>query len=161
VPVVSSMGAAGKIDPTQLVLSDLADTSVCPLARELRKILRSKYGYPGEGPMGITAVSSTERRHWPRELTYDNGQGFSCVCPGGDALVTDVRENSHSCDERTLIDGTAVFVTGAFGLACASAVVNGLTASLMKHSKPAAAKQGTVSKTARAEQREPDGEQHV
>jgi tRNA A37 threonylcarbamoyladenosine dehydratase len=145
------MGAAGKIDPTRLVLSDLSDTSVCPLARELRKILRTKYDFPGNGPMGIQAVSSTEKRHWPRELTYDHGEGFSCVCPKGDALVEDVRTNSHSCDERTLIDGTAVFVTGAFGLACAGAVVNTLTAALMKQSKPAAAKQGTVGKIARAE----------
>jgi tRNA A37 threonylcarbamoyladenosine dehydratase len=124
---------------------------VCPLARELRKILRTKYDFPGEGPMGIAAVSSNEKRQWPRELTYDKGEGFSCVCPKGDELVEDVRTNAHSCDERTLIDGTAVFVTGAFGLACASVVVNTLTEALMKQAKPAQAKQGTVGKHARQE----------
>lgn len=151
IPVVSSMGAAGKLDPTRLAITDLSETVVCPLARELRKILRTKYDFAGEGPMGIAAVSSNEKRQWPRELTYDKGEGFSCVCPKGDELVEDVRENAHSCDERTLIDGTAVFVTGAFGLACASVVVNTLTETLMKQARPAQAKQGTVGKHARQE----------
>lgn len=142
-PVVSSMGAAGKLDPTRIRLADLSDTVVDPLARELRKILRTKYGFPSSGPMGILTVSSDEKRVWPKELTYDNGEGFSCVCPKGDDLVQDVRSNSHSCDDKTLIDGTAVFVTGAFGLACAAAVVNNMTAELMKSAPLARAKQGT------------------
>jgi tRNA threonylcarbamoyladenosine dehydratase len=147
IPVVSSMGAAGKLDPTRIRLADLADTVVDPLAREMRKILRTKYRFPGEGPMGIRAVSSDERRHWPKELTYDKGEGFSCVCPKGDEVVEDVRTNLHSCDEKTLIDGTAVFVTGAFGLACASAVVNDLTEKLRETAPAARARQGTVGKT--------------
>jgi tRNA A37 threonylcarbamoyladenosine dehydratase len=144
VNVVSSMGAAGKLDPTRIRISDLSETVVDPLAREMRKILRTKYGFPGEGPMGIAAVSSDERRAWPKELTYDKGEGFSCVCPKGDDFVQDVRDNSHSCDEKTLIDGTAVFVTGAFGLACAAHVVNVLTEQLRKTAPNAKAKQGTM-----------------
>lgn len=143
IPVVSSMGAAGKLDPTRIRINDLAETVVDPLAREMRKILRTKYAFPGEGPMGISCVSSDEKRQWPKELTYDKGEGFSCVCPKGDEVVEDVRANNHSCDERTLIDGTAVFVTGAFGLACASHVVNTLTAPLMRDAPLAVAKQGT------------------
>jgi tRNA A37 threonylcarbamoyladenosine dehydratase len=144
IPVVSSMGAAGKLDPTRIHIADLADTVVDPLAREMRSILRKKYEFPLEGPMGIAAVSSDERRAWPKELTYDHGEGFSCVCPKGDELVSDIRENNHACDEKTLIDGTAVFVTGAFGLACAAHVVNTMTAELMKNAPPAKAKQGTM-----------------
>jgi tRNA threonylcarbamoyladenosine dehydratase len=49
-------------------------------------------------------------------LTYDKGEGFKCVCPQG-------QNNLHSCDRRNVIYGTASFVTGAFGLACASWVV--------------------------------------
>ncbi len=127
IPVVSSMGAAGKLDPTQLRSADLADATVCPLARELRSILRKKYDFPVEGPMGIPVVYSTEHRHWPKALTYDHGEGFSCVCPKGDDEVKEVRENLHSCDEKTLIDGTVSYVTGAFGLGCAAVVVNTLT----------------------------------
>lgn len=151
IAVVSCMGAAGKLDPTQIRIADLADVTHCHLARELRSILRKKYGFPVTGPMGITAVFSLEERHWPKELTYDNGEGFSCVCPaatvtGGSAVddadddVQHIRENSHSCDEKTLIDGTVAYVTGAFGLACSSVVVNTLTASIRDQAKPASTK---------------------
>ena len=136
------MGAAGKLDPTRVRIGDLADTMVDPLAREMRKILRTKYAFPQDGPMGVTAISSDEKRVWPKELNYDKGEGFSCVCPKGDDVVQDVRINDHSCDERNLIDGTAVFVTGAFGLACAAHVVNTMTAELMNSAPLAKAKQG-------------------
>lgn len=132
VPVVSSLGAAGKIDPTQIAIDDLATTRVCPMARDLRKILRRKYDFPTSGPFGIDAVYSTEPRHWPRELTYDNGEGFRCVCPN-----RDTRE--FSCEHRNLIDGTVAFVTGTFGLFVASRVVNGLVQHLMDRNPPAAA----------------------
>jgi tRNA threonylcarbamoyladenosine dehydratase len=142
IPVVSSMGAAGKLDPTQLRTADLADAIVCPLARELRSILRKKYDFPLEGPMGITAVFSTERRHWPKALTYDHGEGFSCVCPKGDDEVKEVRENLHSCDEKTLIDGSVSYVTGTFGLGCAAVVVNTLTDRIREDAEPAQSKFG-------------------
>lgn len=130
--VVSSMGAAAKQDPTRIRLADLSRTFVCPMAREMRGILRKKYDFPRKGPMGIPAVYSDEPRLWPRELTYDKGQGFRCVCPK--------KSNEHSCDRRTLIDGTAVFVTGAFGLACASHVVNALVGRLPTQSPAAKAR---------------------
>lgn len=138
--VVSCMGAAGKLDPTQIRIADLSEVTHCHLARELRSILRKKHGLPTEGPMGIQAVFSLEPRHWPRELTYDNGEGFSCVCPAGDEDVKDIRDNLHGCDEKTLIDGTVAYVTGAFGLACSSVVVNTLTASIRHAAKPAKTK---------------------
>lgn len=140
IPVVSSMGAAGKLDPTQLRTADLSEATVCPLARELRSILRKKHGFPVEGPMGIPVVYSTEHRHWPKALTYDHGEGFSCVCPKGDEHVKDVRENEHSCDEKSLIDGTVSYVTGAFGLGCASVVVNTLTDVIREHAERAVSK---------------------
>lgn len=42
VPVVSSMGAGGRLDPTRLMVSDLMDTSICPLARKIRNRLRRR-----------------------------------------------------------------------------------------------------------------------
>ena len=138
IPIVSSMGAAGKIDPTRIQKADLANTYVCPLAREIRSILRQKYGFPRKGKMGVQAVYSDEKRHWPRELTYDKGEGFRCVCP--------TKSTEHGCDTRSLIDGTASYVTGAFGLVCASVVINTLTTPLMSDARPALANQGTISK---------------
>jgi len=42
VPVISSMGAGNKLDPTKLEVSDIYKTSVCPLARIMRKELRAR-----------------------------------------------------------------------------------------------------------------------
>jgi tRNA A37 threonylcarbamoyladenosine dehydratase len=98
------------------------------MAKDLRKILRKKHGF-GAGPFGITAVHSTEGRVWPRELTYDGGAGFRCVCPN--------RSDEHSCESRAVVDGTAAFVTGTFGLMAASVVVNRLVDAVFRSSRPA------------------------
>jgi len=73
-PVLSSMGAAGRRDPTRVRVADLADTRRCPLARQVRKRLRRR-GVDG----GITCVFSTEPPAPPREpdlgdRTYDRGR---------------------------------------------------------------------------------------
>ncbi len=121
ISVVSSTGASGRMDPTALRISDLADTRIDPLAQEVRHILRRKYDFPTSGPFGIAAVYSTERPQHPQDLHYDGDDGFRCVCPGG-------QNEHHSCEERRLIYGTASFVTGSFGLSCASVVIRSLTA---------------------------------
>ncbi len=61
----------------------------------------------------------TEEPIDPTDVGYDRGQGFRCVCPSGD-------NGLHSCEKRTRIEGSASFVTGAFGLACASVAVRAL-----------------------------------
>ncbi len=40
VPIIASMGAGNKLDPTRFEVADLAKTSVCPLARVMRRELR-------------------------------------------------------------------------------------------------------------------------
>lgn len=116
IPVICSSGAAARMDPTQVRVADLAETHTDPLAHQLRKIMRTKFDFPREGQFGIPCVYSAETPMEPVDLKYDNGQGFKCVCPQG-------QNNLHSCDQRNLIYGTASFVTGAFGLAMASWVV--------------------------------------
>ncbi len=123
IPIVSSMGAAGKTDPTQIRIADLSESKGCPLAREVRRKLRKDYGFPASGPLGITAAYSAEQRVWPKALDYDEGQGFKCVCPNYNP--------EHNCDARQLIDGSVMHVTGAMGFAVASAVVNTIAKPLM------------------------------
>ncbi len=136
IAVVSSMGAAGKADPTQIKVADMADTTDCRMAKEMRTILRKEHGFPEakQGPFGIQSVYSTEPRIWPKQLTYDNGEGFKCVCPH--------KSDEHSCDGRNLIDGTVSYVTGAFGLHLAALVVNDLVKPLMAEATAAADKHG-------------------
>ncbi|MFU8807072.1 MAG: ThiF family adenylyltransferase, partial [Bradymonadaceae bacterium] len=120
IPVVSCMGAAGKVDPSMIKVEDLNKTHTDPLARAVRKIMRER-GLAEDGTtVGIDCIFSTEKRHEPQGLSYDGTAGFRCICPtkGNDL---------HSCEDRNLIEGTMSFVTGTFGLMAAGLVVRHLT----------------------------------
>jgi len=122
IPIVVSTGASGRMDPTRVQVADLNRTRVDPLAASLRKILRQKHGFPrGDKKWKLPAVFSDEILSDPVELSYDGDGGFSCVCPNGENDV-------HTCEDRNVIWGTAGFVTGTFGLTCASVVVRGIVA---------------------------------
>lgn len=116
IPIVCSTGASGRWDPTKIQVTDLAKTTVDPLAQAVRKILRQKHNFPRKGKFGITAVFSTEALQNPEVLAYDKQGEFQCVCPNGE-------NDFHSCESRSVIWGTAGFVTGAFGLTCASVAI--------------------------------------
>ena len=44
IPVISSMGTGNKLDPTAFAVADISETSVCPLARVMRRELRIQIG---------------------------------------------------------------------------------------------------------------------
>jgi tRNA A37 threonylcarbamoyladenosine dehydratase len=123
-PLVTSMGSAAKLDPTQVKVADLVKTRGDAMAKNVRKKLKKDYGIPATGtkPLGIKAVFSEEEPVLPADVSYDEGHGFRCVCPNGS-------NGLHTCDRRARIDGSAGFVTGTFGLVCASVVVRDLIAS--------------------------------
>jgi tRNA A37 threonylcarbamoyladenosine dehydratase len=118
IPVFTSMGTGGRLDPSQIRVADLAKTHHDSLARAVRSILRGQYGFPedGQGEFGITAVYSAETPTEPQELSYDGGKGFRCVCPQKD-------NEFFNCDNRNLIWGNASFLTGSFGLQLAAMAV--------------------------------------
>ena len=120
--VITSTGSGGKLDPTRIKIADLSETQMDPLAKAIRKILRSEYGFREHESFGIPAVYSDEPTREPLELHYDQGKGFRCVCPQG-------KNEFFNCDNRNVILGNASFVTGAFGLACASVIVKEVIAS--------------------------------
>lgn len=53
-PVISAMGAGNKLDPTAFAVADIEKTSVCPLARVMRRELKKR------GIRGVKTVYSTE-----------------------------------------------------------------------------------------------------
>jgi tRNA threonylcarbamoyladenosine dehydratase len=123
IPVVSSMGSAARLDPTRVEVADLAHTRGCALAKNLRRMLKNQYDLAATGttPLGIDAVFSQEPAIEPAPVSYDEGKGFRCVCPNGN-------NGLHDCERRARIDGSAGFVTGTFGLTCASVAVRALIA---------------------------------
>jgi tRNA A37 threonylcarbamoyladenosine dehydratase len=117
IPVVSSMGAAGRLDPTYIRVDDLCETHMDPFAKDVRKLLKRKHGLDTNRPTGITAIFSIEPRRDPFDLTYDEASGgFMCVCPHGE-------NEFHSCEHRNQIDGSVAFVTSIFGMHAAGTVV--------------------------------------
>lgn len=68
VPVISSMGTGNKLDPTMLEVADIYETSVCPLARIVRKDLRKrnieklKVVYSTEKPINTNDCAINQNR---------------------------------------------------------------------------------------------------
>jgi tRNA A37 threonylcarbamoyladenosine dehydratase len=112
IPVVSSMGAANKLDPTKIHVSDIAATRNCRMARSMRRILR-KTGITE----GVQVVYSTEEH---RELNADMAHcGTDCICPNRDSQV-------FSCEHRRVILGSISYIPSIFGLTMAGVVINDL-----------------------------------
>ena len=58
-PIISSMGAGGRLDPTKVTISRMDKTEYCGLARELRRQLRLKRASLKFPVVHSTAVSYT------------------------------------------------------------------------------------------------------
>lgn len=69
IPILSSMGAGGRLDPTRVRVGDLMDTSVCPLARAVRTRVRRR-----GVERGVTVVWSDEAARAPLP-PEDTGRG--------------------------------------------------------------------------------------
>jgi tRNA threonylcarbamoyladenosine dehydratase len=113
-PLLTMGGAGGRRDPTAIKVADLAFTSHDGLLTNLRKELRTKYGFPKDPqlPFGVDCVFS------PEPVMYPHSDGTVCATK---EKGTALRLN---CDNGY---GTATFVTGAFGFVAASKVVEALT----------------------------------
>lgn len=76
VPIISSMGAGNKLDPTRFEVEDIYKTSVCPLARvmrtELRKrgVERLKVVYSKEPPVVPLPSKETAKKSVPGSLAF-------------------------------------------------------------------------------------------
>ena len=111
VPVISSMGAGNKVEPAALEVADIYETSVCPLARVMRRECRKR------GIDSLKVVYSRETPIRPLEdLSISCRQ--HCVCPPGTV---------RKCTQRRDIPGSTAFVPSVAGLIIAAEVVRDLT----------------------------------
>lgn len=82
IPVISCMGAGNKFDPTAFRVADIEKTSVCPLARVMRRELRKR------GISGVKAVFSTEEAKSPLPTGEEDKKGTAGhPTPGSMAFV--------------------------------------------------------------------------
>lgn len=111
VPVISSMGAGNKVDPTAFEVADIYKTSVCPLAKVIRRELKKR------GIDSLKVVYSKEEPIRPNddmEISCKN----HCICPPGTA---------RKCTVRRDIPGSNAFVPSVVGLIIAGEVIKDLT----------------------------------
>lgn len=111
IPIVSSMGAAMKLDPTLVRVGDISETTRCRMARSVRKLLR-KAGIE----RGVKVVYSLEEFREPQK---DAGCKGNCICPNKD-------DQAFSCEHRRVILGSISYIPSLFGLTMAGVVVNDL-----------------------------------
>lgn len=96
VPIISALGAGNRLDPTKLTVTDVFSTSVCPLARVMRRELRRR----GIDRLKVACSTEPPTRPAPAETE-----------PGA---------------PRRDVPGSTAFVPPAMGLVIASAVVRDL-----------------------------------
>jgi tRNA A37 threonylcarbamoyladenosine dehydratase len=116
IPVVTALGAARRVDPTAVQVTDLAESHTDQLAKDVRKYLRRRHAISATAPLGVRAVWSVEEA---RE---------SLSLPGDEEGIPGARRRPEGARQREAkAYGSVAFVTGVFGLAAAGAVVQGLT----------------------------------
>ncbi|NLK75647.1 MAG: tRNA threonylcarbamoyladenosine dehydratase [Clostridiales bacterium] len=111
VPIISCMGAGNKLDPTMLEVTDIYKTSICPLAKVMRKELRTR------GVKNLKVVYSKEPARKPLEDMSISCKKH-CICPPG---------TERKCTDRRAIPGSTAFVPPVAGLIIAGEVIKDLT----------------------------------
>ena len=107
IPVISSMGTGNKLDPSKLQITDIYKTSVCPLAKVIRKELRKR------NVKNVNVIFSTEE---PIKLdqNIECSCKVNCICPPG---------TKRKCSTKNQVPGSISFVPSVAGLMIAGKVV--------------------------------------
>jgi len=110
IPIISCMGAGNKLDPAQFEIADIYDTSVCPLAKVMRRELRKR---------GVNDLKVVYSREEPLKTpeTEASSLGSGCAYPSDSTLI---------CNTRRQIPGSIAFVPSVAGMLMASEVIKDL-----------------------------------
>lgn len=100
VPVISSMGAGNKVNPAAFEVADIYETSICPLAKVMRRECRKR---------GIKSLKVVYSKEEPIRPLEDSG-------------------TAEECAPRRAIPGSTAFVPSVAGLIIAGEVINDLAA---------------------------------
>jgi len=110
VPIISSMGAGNKMNPAAFEVADIYKTSVCPLAKVMRKELKKR---------GIEKLKVVYSKELPIKPIEDMAISCktNCICPPGTV---------RKCTQRRQVPGSNAFVPSVVGLIIASEIVKDL-----------------------------------
>ena len=100
-PIICAMGAGNKLDPTAFRVADIYETSVCPLARIMRKECRKR---------GIDKL----------KVVYSEEDPIVCTLPPDDPAWAELPEG------RNALPGSCAFVPSVMGLIIAGEVIKDL-----------------------------------
>lgn len=115
----SSMGAALKLDPTKIEVSEFWKVKGCPLARALRQRFKKKKEFPAKKFLCV----------YSDELIENKGQESSCgtdrcVCPKNENAPGDPSLANHEwCSSKARINGSLMHITSIFGLTLAGLIL--------------------------------------
>lgn len=110
-PIISSMGAGNKVDAAAFEVADIYETSVCPLARVMRRELKKR------GVKHLKVVYSREPAMTPLDDMTISCRTH-CICPPGTA---------RKCTQRRQVPGSNAFVPSVAGLIIAGEVIKDLS----------------------------------
>ena len=110
IPIISSMGTGNKLDPTKFEVTDIYKTSICPLAKVMRKELKAR------NIKKLKVVYSKEEPIKPN--TNDNKMD--------NIKNEEIKENKEADSNRKVAPGSISFVPSVAGLIIAGEVVKDL-----------------------------------
>lgn len=110
IPIICSMGTGNKMDPTKFEITDIYKTSVCPLAKVMRKELKARR---------VKKLKVLYSQELPMKPIQDDENSCStdCVCPPG---------TTRHCSDKRQVPGSIAFVPSVAGLIIAGEVVKDL-----------------------------------
>ena len=131
-PIISSMGAGNKLDATAFRVADIYETSVCPLAKVMRKELKKrgvkklKVVYSKELPVFRHETAELFRFNFGENAETDTDLLPTSKIENGVTAFPDNETEKLSVSFRCSIPGSVAFVPSVVGLIIAGEVVKDL-----------------------------------
>lgn len=107
IPIISSMGTGNKLDPTRFEVTDIYKTSICPLAKVMRKELRAR---------GIKALKVVYSKEEPIKLD----ESLECSLENGYICSPGTK---RKCTSRNQVPGSISFVPSVAGLIISGEII--------------------------------------
>ena len=107
IPIISAMGTGNKLDHSKFEITDIYKTSVCPLAKVMRKELRKR---------NIDSLKVIYSKEEPIKINQESNSSCktNCICPPG---------TKRKCAIRNQVPGSISFVPSVAGLMIAGEIV--------------------------------------